>query len=201
MRDALIGASCACRIACHVKGVTVGNIVRRVPQTPAQHEPASDLLPAKTHSAGGVCVRSQVALGIEPKLFLSWAVPASYWSAGYNLLVFHSISGFCPEKEPEDLNRHGQLIIETNRDASYEGHPDEGTHFYTFLLHKKIFFGWFEDPTAIVPFSETIPSARVAIGRIRNKLELEEMRRRHELGEIEHEARLDEAELRRMHSR
>src|SRR5437868_15405754 len=102
----------------------MNQIVRRVPQTPVTAENGSDLLPAKTHRAAGIFVTSQVALGIEPKLFLSWAIQPSYWEKGYILLVFHSTSGLSPEKYPDDLNRHGRLIIETNRDAWHEEHPE-----------------------------------------------------------------------------
>jgi len=175
-------------------------IVRRVSQTPAQRAPESDLEPPKTHRSGGIFVTSQVALGIEPKLVLSWSVQPPYWSNGYVLLVFHSASGFSPEKYPDDLNRHGQLIIETAFDASHELHPAEGTHFYTFVLYKKCFLG-LSEKMSILRFSETIPSAKVAIGRIRNKLELDEMRRRYELSQIAHEADINEAEVRRIESR
>jgi hypothetical protein len=145
-------------------------------------------------------VSSQVSLGIEPRLLLSWAIIPRYWQQGYSLMVFHSTSGFSPEKYPDDLNRHGQLIIETNQDAMRDVRPPEGTHYYTFLLHKKSFLGLAEK-MSILRFSETIPSAKVAIGRIRDKLDLEDMRRKHELAEIEHESNVIDAELRRMHSR
>ncbi len=160
---------------------------------------AGDLLPEKVHSRGGVLVRSQLALGIEPKLYLSWSIEPWYWRNGFTLMVFHSMSGFCPESSPDDLTRHGQLIIETTQDACREEHPEEGTHYYTFLLYKS-HLGLFKSEE-LVRFSETVPSMKVALGRIKNKLELEEMRRRHELSEIEHDARLNEAEIRRIQSR
>ena len=114
--------------------------------------------------------------------------------------MFHSTTGFCPERYPDDLNRHGQLIIETNGDAWREERPEEGTHYYTFLLHKRGFLGLAES-VSILRFSEAIPSARVAIGRLRNVEELEQLRRRHELGDIVHEAEMNEAEIRRLRSR
>lgn len=178
----------------------MGNIVRRVTQAPIQAQPGGELQPEKFHSSGGIFAKSQLLLGIEPKLQLSWSVLPRYWTAGFTLMVFHSTTGFCPERFPDDLNRHGQLIIETLQDDCREEHPGEGTHYYTFLLHRKTFFGLVED-MSILRFSETVPSARVAIERIRNRLELDEMRRQHELSQIEHESRLNEAEVRRIRSR
>src|SRR5437667_10188028 len=157
-----------------VKGSTVNQIVRRVAATPAPTKGSESLSRAKTHRSGGIFVTSQVALGIEPKLYLSWAVIPSYWATGYTLLVFHSTTGFSPERYPDDLNRHGQLVIETVQDDGRELHPEEGTHYYTFVLHKKCLLG-LREKMSVVRFSETIPSAKVAIGRIRDKLELEEM--------------------------
>jgi hypothetical protein len=177
----------------------MGQLVRRAVQPLAATE-NEDQLPEKKHSGGGIFVTSQVALGIEPKLFLSWAVLPSHWAKGYTLLVFHSMSGFSPEKYPEDLNKHGRLIIETVQDDWREERPEEGSHYYTFVLHKRGFLPLWEK-VAVLRFSETIPSARIAIGRIRNKLELEEMRRRHEIDEIEHEAKVNEAQVRRLRSR
>ena len=178
----------------------MSQIVRRAAETPVAQGQADDLLPAKTHRVAGMFVTSQVGLGIEPKLYLSWAVQPSYWESGYTLLVFHSTSGFSPEKYPDDLNRHGRLIIETTRDAYHEERPEEGPHYFTFILYKKSLFGLSEN-LSVVRFSETIPSAKVAISRIKNKVELEEMRRQHELSQIEHEANLDEAEMRRLHAK
>jgi hypothetical protein len=141
-----------------------------------------------------------MALGIEPKLYLSWSVVPQYWQGGYTLMIFHSVSGFCPERYPDDLNLHGQLIIETLQDDCREIRPQEGTHYYTFVLHKKCFLG-LSEKLSILRVSETIPSAQVPLGRIRDKCELEDMRRRHELAQIEHEARVNEAEIRRIRSR
>lgn len=178
----------------------MSHIVRRVTEKPTHVVNAADLVPARSHRAGGIFVESQLALGIEPKLFLSWSVMPRYWSKGYSLMVFRSVTGFCPEKFPADLNLHGQLIIETTHDDRYEEHPAEGTYYYTFLLHKRTFFGLGEK-MSLVRFSETIPSAKVGIGRISDRVELKELLRRDELGDIQHEAALDEAALRRLQSK
>lgn len=159
-----------------------------------------NMLPARVHRGGGMFVESQLALGIEPALTLNWAVVPSYFAKGFTLMIFRSLSGFSPEKYPEDLNQHGQLIIETTRNDSYHTRPEEGTHYFTFLLHKRGFFG-LSERMAIVRFSETVPSAKVGIGRIKDQIELQSMLRRHALDDIEHEAKVHEAELRLIRSR
>jgi hypothetical protein len=54
---------------------------------------------------------------------------------------------------------------------------------------------------SVLRFSETVPSAKVALGRIRDQSELQDMLQQHEVVKIEHEARLIEAKLRRIRSR
>jgi hypothetical protein len=105
--------------------------------------------------------------------------------------------GFCPTKHPDDLNLHGRLIIETREDATFTHVPEEGSHFFTFVLHKKVLFG-LREKMSILRFSETVPSAKVAIGRIRDRIELQDMLQHHELGKIEHQANRNEQELRRI---
>jgi hypothetical protein len=174
-------------------------IVRRVEQNPAPRNETHQL-PARTHRASGVFVESQLSLGIEPKLRICWAVLPRYWDKGFKLLVFRSATGFCPETYPDDLNQHGQLIIETNRDASHEECPAEGTHYFTFVLYKRVLLG-LSEKMSIVRFSETVPSAKVALGRLKDQIDLRDMLQKREVGEIEHETKLAEAELRRIHSR
>src|SRR5689334_3888239 len=103
----------------------MNQIVRRKVEPPVPTD-GGELLPAKRHSREGIFVESQLALGIEPKLYLSWSVLPRYWAKGYTLHIFHSTEGFSPEKHPHDLARHGQLIVETAHDGSREEHPEEG---------------------------------------------------------------------------
>jgi hypothetical protein len=136
----------------------------------------------------------------DRRLYICWAVNSRYWTSDFTLMVFHSTSGFCPERHPDDLNKHGRLIIETTSNGSREERLTEGTHFYTFVLHKAAWHG-LSERVSVVRFSETVPSAKVGIGRIRDSMELQELQRRHELGPIEHETRVNEAEVRRIRSR
>jgi hypothetical protein len=158
------------------------------------------VLPARIHRGGSILVSSQLTVGVEPRLQFSWTVIPRYWLRGFSLLVFRSATGFSPEKYPDDLNKHGQLIVETRHDGSHDECPAEGTHYFTLLVHKKILLG-LSEKMSILRFSETVPSAKVAIGRIRDQIELREMLEEHEIGKIEYEAKLDEARIRRIRSR
>jgi hypothetical protein len=177
----------------------MSHIVRRTDQTPVTRD-GGNALPTRRHQAAGIFIESQLTLDVEPRLHIAWAVIPRYWSKGYTLMVFRSTTGFSPEKYPEDLNKHGQLIIETNRDAFHDECPEEGTHYFTFVLHKKVLLGLTEK-ISILRFSETVPSAKVAIGRIKDQIDLQSMLQRHELDQIEHQANIFDANLRLIHSR
>jgi hypothetical protein len=177
----------------------MNQIVRRGERIPERTE-SPNQLPTRAFHSGGIAVQSRLTLGIEPRINLYWEVLSSHWADGYTLLVFHNMSGFCPEKYPEDLNRHGRLIIETTHDGAHEEMPVEGNHYFTFVLHKKLFLG-LRERLSVLRFSETVPSAKVAIGRIKDQIDLQDMLQKHEVGKIEHAAKLTEAQLRLAHSR
>jgi hypothetical protein len=179
--------------------VAMNHIVRRTSKN-SEVQQTVEALPARSHRSDDITVASQLSLGVEPRLSLAWRVTPWCWRSGFTLLVFRSMTGFSAERRPEDLNKHGQLIIETKEDGVLEEVPQEGSHFFTFVLHKKILLG-LSEMVSVLRFSETVPSAKVAIGRIRDQIELQEMLERHEVGEIEHEAKRDEAKVRRIRSR
>jgi hypothetical protein len=181
-----------------VKGDAMNHIVRRSAQTAAITETGAQL-PARSHQGNGFIVASQLTVDVEPRLSLAWRVEQWYWNDGFTLLVFHSTAGFCPQQYPDDLNLHGRLIIETREDATFAQVPEEGSHFFTFVLHKKVFLG-LREKLSVLRFSEIVPSAKVAIGRIKDRIELQNMRQQHEVGEIAHEANLNEQKLRRLRS-
>ena len=178
----------------------MSHIVRRATPT-SSVKVTGEQLPLRSYKEEGIVVGSQLTLDIEPRLSLAWRVEPRYWNDGFTLMVFHSITGFCPDKYTVDLNQHGQLIIETKQDDCVTHVPEEGTHFFTFLLHKKRFFRWNEKMSVPLRFSETVPSAKVALGRTKDLTDLKEMLRRNEVGEIEHEANLNEQTLRCLRSR
>ena len=117
----------------------MNQIVQRATQTPATTA-AGEQLPLRSYNEEGIVVGSQLTLDVEPRLTLAWRVDPSYWNDGFTLLVFHSTTGFCPQRLPVDLNLHGRLIIETREDGTFTQVPEEGSHFFTFVLHKRSFF-------------------------------------------------------------
>lgn len=155
-------------------------------------------LPARIHRDRALVATSRLSLGIEPELHLSWAVSPHYFESGYRVLIFRNTTGFCPERFPEDLNRHGQLIVETKQSASYNERLPEGTYYYTILLCKQ---GLLLRRVETIRFSETIPTAKIGIGRIKDRIELQTLAKQQEVGELEHEAKLNETELRVIDSR
>jgi hypothetical protein len=179
----------------------MGNVVRRRTEGSLQDLEHSDkIVPMRVHQAGELKVESHLSLGVEPTLRIIWQVPPQCWAKGFTLMAFRNDTGFWFEKNPEMLTLHGNMFIETNRDGYHIERPEEGDIYYTFVLHKKVFFGLIDDAT-VVRFSETIPTAKVGIGRIRDQIDLQSMLQQHELGQIDHEAKRNDAEVRAIHSR
>ena len=175
----------------------MNHIARRVPKDSSIQQ-GDGQLPARSYRTNNMVVASQLSLGVEPRLSLAWQVEPWCWESGFSLLVFRSGTNFCPDNDPDDLNQHGQLFIETTQDSVHEEVPVEGTHFFTFVLHRKI-FRLFKQTSAL-RFSETVPSAKVALGRIKDQTDLQDMAQHHELAKIEHAAKLNEAIIRRIRS-
>lgn len=142
-----------------------------------------DYLPAVERKTEGLTVTSQKTLGANPGVLLMWTVNPRYWIDGYRLLGFRSTTGFAPELYPKDLTAHGQMILEETADGTLDERLPEGTHFYTFVLHRQQLFGWWET-MSVVRFSESIPSVRTAIGRIEDRLKLQQLQEDHQLREV-----------------
>jgi hypothetical protein len=160
---------------------------------------AGEVFRPVTQVDDGLSVTSQLSLGVAPRLKFSWTVDKDHWKEGFRLLVFHNTSGFAPDRDTDDLTQHGQLIIDTTTDGSRDEQPCEGKHFYTFVL-RKLYYRFFKKQ-AVVRLSETVTTAKIGIGRIRDQMELDDLQRRHEMGDIVHEANLNEAEIRLIRSR
>jgi hypothetical protein len=105
---------------------------------------------------------------------LAWRVEQWYWNSGFTHLVFRNTTGFCRQQDPEDLNLHGRLIIETREDATFTQVPEKGTHFFTLVLRKKVLLG-LREKLSVLRFSEMVPPAKVAIGRIEERIDLQNM--------------------------
>jgi hypothetical protein len=155
---------------------------------------ADEYLPAVERRKDGLMVTSQKTLGVDPGVLLTWTVDPRYWGDGYRLLGFRSTTGFAPELHPKELAAHGQMILEETADGSLDEHPPEGTHFYTFVLHKPIWFG-LREAMSVVRFSESIPSARTAIGRIEDQLKLQQLQEDHQLHGVRGQVAANEAAI------
>jgi hypothetical protein len=157
-----------------------------------------DPLPTRSFRGEDFSIDRQLTLGVAPRLVLSWTAKQFRWNTGFALLGFHSTSGFSADRFPRDLSRHGQLIIDVCEDGEQEEQPAEGTHFYTFLLHRPGFL--LENLSDPVRFSITVPTAKIAISRIRDKIEIENLLQHAELGKIDHGTKISGAKVRRIHS-
>lgn len=173
--------------------------VRRIDNALAQANDASleqvnESPPAVTRQKQGLSVTSQKTLGMNPRILLTWSAEYHHWADGFRLMGFRSASGFAPDQHPENLSAHGQMILEETADGTLEERLPEGTHFYTFVLYKRTYFG-LREKMNIVRFSETIPSARTAIGRSEDHLKLQQLREDHDLHGIKSQIARNEAML------
>jgi hypothetical protein len=172
-------------------------IVRRVQRdiSAGDLRKADEYLPAVERRTDGLFITSRKSIGADPSVLLTWNVDYQYWANGYRLLGFRSATGFAPELRPKDLSAHGQLILEEMADGSLDDRLPEGTHFYTFVLHKPICFGCFEIMADPVRFSESIPSARTAIGRIEDQVRLQQLQEDHQLRGVRGQIAANEAAI------
>jgi hypothetical protein len=178
----------------------MGSIVRRAESSLAQSggsnggiQQRDEYRPAVSRRGDGFSVTSQVNLGINPRVLLAWNVRPDWFAQGYKLLGFRSTTGFAPTDRPEDLTAHGQMFLEEAANGSVEQALPEGTYYYTFLLFRMGFFKfkrWLSDP---LRFSETISSAKTAIGRIEDHIKLEQLGEQHELNVVKNQVARNEA--------
>lgn len=152
----------------------------------------------KSYQEKNLKVSQSLMLGIHPKLILSWIVPPEYWDKGFSLRIFRNTTGFCPTRYPDDHSEHGHLIVESFENSSHEEYPDEGTYYFTCVLHRVRFGLW--EKLEMVRFAVTIPSAKTAIGRMKDKHELQDLMAGQKFKVVENKAKLNEAKIRLMES-
>jgi flagellar motility protein MotE (MotC chaperone) len=177
----------------------MGPVVRRSRQL-LTLECENDTQQVESHRSRCIAVESQLSLGIEPTLRLEWKVDQQIWNDGFKLLVFRNTSGFCAEEFPDDLNRHGALIVEKRHDAGADERLPEGTYFYTFVLLKTRWFGFLRS-IDVLRFSTTVPSAQVALARIQDKTKLRELVQQEILAPMKFHAEIYDAKAKRLESR
>src|ERR1700742_3208155 len=105
----------------------MGHIVRRV-ERPQDH--ALSYEDVTHHKGEGLVVDVHRKIGFNPSIRIEWRRLRGY--AGATLKLFKSTTGFCPEDRPQDLSKHGQMILESSRNGEIEQHLAEGTYFFTF---------------------------------------------------------------------
>ena len=168
-----------------------------------RHDPASLLTeepipgPLCKHETREVKVETQLTLGREPSINIRWRVDSMYWSDGYRLLGYRSTSGFSADPFPEELNSHGQLIIEARENDFFQQYLAEGTYYYTFLLYKQDKRGWQEKLSEPVRFSAEVPTAKIALGRIKDQIEFIELQDEAITSRLERKARRSKAQFQR----
>jgi hypothetical protein len=177
----------------------MGHIVKRVDNAALNPAGNMDVRPPIERKGEALDIRSQVFLGAQPYLLISWKVSQSFWSKGFTLLGFRNTSGFAKTRRPKDLSEHGQLILEETADGCREESLPEGTYYYTFFLRKHHWFA--PSMSEPVRFSETIPSAKTAIGRYRDGIELLELQEELELRPSLSEIKRNEMQIKLLRSR
>lgn len=159
-----------------------------------------DQQPTESHQSEFLTVRSNLLLGVQPKLHLEWEAQADLWKQGFKLMVFRNSTGFCPDENPEDVARHGTLIIEKRHNGFADERLAEGTYFYTFVLFKTDLFR-ITQTTHVVRFSVVVPSAKVALERIRDRAQLRELMQTEFVAPIGFHTDLNKAKIERLKSR
>lgn len=173
----------------------MGQIVRRVAQPSEIVTTANNASETHIHKVSGFAIASRVIREVQPKVEIAWDIHPQYWQQGFRLLAFHDTHGFCDERWPDNLNDHGQLIIDTRENGVFEDYSAEGKHFFTFVLRKEGSF-FKSERRLTLRFSENVPSAKLGIQRIKEQIELTQLLQQHQIDQIDFETKLAEAEYR-----
>jgi hypothetical protein len=165
----------------------------------ANQEGSPDLVqyrdPVK-RQADGLTVVCRANVGVDPGVLIQWNVAPPHWAKRFRLLGFRSTTGLAANRRTRNLDEHGQLIIDEQAlGGQLEERLPEGTYFYTFLLHRPVLCGMREELSDPVRFSETIPSARTAIGRVEDRLKLQQLREDLALRGVRAQIAANEAEI------
>lgn len=129
---------------------------------------AVEVLPEREHRGDRFVVRSQLAIGIDQRISLSWEL-TRVSSRGWRILGFRRTEGFAPEQSRWDLGAHGLKIIDSAETSSKVEHLGEGEYFYTFVLRRNL-WGLADVTRELIQFSEVIPSAKHVIRRLEDTI-------------------------------
>ncbi|CAN5716941.1 hypothetical protein BH10ACI4_BH10ACI4_38920 [soil metagenome] len=130
---------------------------------------AVEVLPERSHPGKRFIVRSQLSIGIDQRICLSWDFVGGS-ARSYRILGFRRTNGFAPERSRWDLAEHGIKIIDSTEPSSKVEHLAEGEYFYTFVLRRSL-LGLADVTRDLVQFSEVIPSAQHVIHRLQDTIQ------------------------------
>ncbi len=117
----------------------------------------NELRPFRDHKSKGdlFSVSSELMIGIEQRISLTWLVHEKYMPKDVRVLGFRSTDGF-GRIGPKGELWYGTKIIDDSKAGTKEDVLTEGEYFYTFLLVGPKLFGLTEGVYARIQFSEMI---------------------------------------------
>ncbi len=170
----------------------MGQVVRRVDRPPQQG--VNSFEDTTQYSGEGLTIDVHRIIEFNPRVRIEWRRRAGY--DDIILKVFRSTNGFCPEDWPEELTRHGQMILETEKDGEIEQHLAEGTYFYTFQFCQPALFGLSEKLSKPIRFTVEVPTLDTALKRVGDWQKMEEFQHQQGLRELTRETERAQAIMR-----
>jgi hypothetical protein len=158
----------------------MGQIVRKVKRAANQDGYAFE--DVTEHKGEGLQIEVHRRIDFNPMVRIEWRRLKGY--GGITLKLFRNTTGFCPTDRPEDLTRHGQMILESVKNGEIEQHLAEGTYFYTFQFYQSVLFGLSEKLSRPIRFTVEVPSLDTALKRVGDWHKLEEMQHEQEVREV-----------------
>jgi hypothetical protein len=167
----------------------MGQIVRRVKRQAQQDGYSFE--DTTEHHGEGLWIEVHRRIDFNPMVRIEWRRLSGY--GRITLKLFRSSKGFCPEDRPEDLTKHGEMILESVKNGEIEQHLSEGTYFYTFQFCQPVLFGLSEKLSRPIRFTVEVPSLETALKRVGDWQKLEEMQHQQGVRQLTREAERAEA--------
>jgi hypothetical protein len=169
----------------------MGQIVQRVKR--AAQQDGYSFEDVTEYKGEGLLVEVHRRIDFNPMVRIEWRRLQGY--GGVTLKLFRNITGFCPTDRPEDLTKHGQMILESVKNGEIEQHLAEGTYFYTFQFYQSILFGLSEKLSRPIRFTVEIPSLDTALKRVGDWQKLEEIQHQQDIRQVTRETERGQAIL------
>lgn len=86
--------------------------------------------------SGRLTIHHQLAVGMQPELFIEWRADPVLLCRGYRVLIFRNQNGFASTTgdTPVDQPSHGEQIVHATEDDRLLLPVTEGDHFFTAML-------------------------------------------------------------------